>query len=213
MTAETNAETLLEVTGEPHEIKDIGAKLPLVPEETELETEASDLKRPRESKAFNHGTGKVTFVQALKLITASRATLSRYTNDGKLSFETDENGHKIYQVAELERVFGKLKAPETDEEVSENEPSNHEEPAKPDHETVLKLALLEQENQFLRERLEAEAEKAKREAQNAADWKLQAERVTLMLTHRPEPTPIPEAQPEASEQPKRKFLGIFGGGR
>lgn len=191
-------ETAPKIDEKPFEINGISANLPLVSEETEAVTEAEVSKKPRESHVFNHGTGKVTFVQALKLITASRATLSRYTKDGKISFETDDKGNKLYQVVELERVFGKLLAPETDETVSDEDDQDHEEQQQPNHETALKLALLEQENSFLRDR----AQRAENEAQS---WKQQAERATLILTDQ-------RAQPEPP-QPRRGILGAIFGGR
>ena len=190
-------ETAQKIDEKPFEINGISAKLPLVDEETNAETAAEVSKKPRESHVFNHGTGKVTFVQALKLITASRATLSRYTRDGKISFETDANGNKLYQAVELERVFGKLLAPETGETVSEVEGEDHEEPQQPDHETALRLALLEQENGFLRER-------AQRAEDEAESWKQQAERATLILTDQ-------RAQPATT--PKRGIFGAIFGGR
>lgn len=212
MTNETTSETVSDDEEKPFETNGLNAYSPLEHEETIPSQSQAVSKKPFETGVFNHGTGKVTFTQALQLITASKATLSRYSNDGKLSFETNEEGHKIYQVAELERVFGKLKSPETKETVSEEVQSNHLKPSEPDNETTLKLALLEQENHFLREK----AEHAQREAE---DWKQQATRAMLMLTHQPTPAapvaaqepPAPEPKPEPPTQPKKKFLGIFGG--
>lgn len=190
-----NPETITADTGKPLEISDLSVEPTLEPDETVS-------KKPRESNVYNHGTGYVTFVQALKLITASRATLSRYTNDGKIPFDTDERGRNIYQVVDLERVFGKLKSPDTDETVSEEEGGEQEKPEQPNHETALKLALLEQENRFLKEQ-NAELR------DNAEDWKQQAERAMLMLTHRPEPaTAVQPVQPEP-EPARRGFLGLF----
>ena len=201
MTTETTAE----VTEKPFEISTIGAKLPLVNEETASETDANSPKKPRESRVFNHGTGHVTFVQALKLITASRSTLARYANEGKLSFETDPKGNKLFQVTELERVFGKLKSPETDETSPADDEKDQLAPQEQDTETAVKMALLEQEIQFLREKAER-AEQMAQDAKISADqWRQQAERATLILTDQ-------RSQPEP-QQPKRGILGAIFGGR
>jgi hypothetical protein len=196
----------------PFETNEINEKPPLINEDTGLETDNISPKKPRESRVFNHGTGYVTFVQALKLITASRSTLARYANTGQVSFETDEKGNKLFQVIELERVFGKLKSFETDETNSVEGQKDHLTPQEIAADTTLKLALLEAENRFLKEKLEAEADKAKREAQNAEDWKNQCERMTLVLTHRPEPALTLEPELQTAPEPKKGFFGrLFGG--
>lgn len=200
MTDETTPETASEVTEKPNETSDLALE-PIVEPQNQVP------KKPRETKVYNHGTGYVTFVQALKLISASKTTLSRYTKEGRISYETDDKGTKWYQVVELERVFGKLNSPGTDEQVPDEDAGNHEEPSEPNNETALELALLKQENQFLRER----AERAETAAQ---DWKQHAERITLML---PQPKTVPETgeepTPEPQPEPKKSFLQRLLGGK
>jgi myosin heavy subunit len=205
MNEETTAETAQKGAEEPRETNGLSVEPEILAQDTKDETEVLVSKKPRETHVYNHGTGYVTFVQALKLITASKATLSRYTNDRKIPYVTDDRGNKLYQVVDLERVFGKLKSLETEVEVTDEEQGNHEKHIEPDHETALKLALLEQENKFLKE-------KAQRAEKEAADWKQQAERVTLMLTHRPETPAVPEVQPEPVPEAKQGFFSrLFGG--
>ena len=199
-----NTENSILEPKETNENSDLGVEP--VPE---LE-EAVSVKRV-ENYTYRGGTAFVGFTQALKLTGTSRATLHRYTQNGKLSFETDEDGHKIYQVIELERVFGKLKSPETEKPVSNEDERNQLETPDQDPETVLEMALLKAENERLRDKLEAEQQKAQLLAQSADDWKEQCQRMTLMLTHRPEPA----TAPEPTTAPQRRGLLrriLFGNG-
>ena len=63
---------------------------------------------------------KLNITQALKIADVSKPTLYRHLNQGKISYETDEKGRKVIDTAELERVYGQLKSPETDDTVSRN---------------------------------------------------------------------------------------------
>lgn len=55
---------------------------------------------------------KVGAQRAAELTGKSKSTITRAMKSHKLSFERDENGHRIVDVSELERVFG-LKKKET----------------------------------------------------------------------------------------------------
>jgi hypothetical protein len=171
----------------------------------------SETEKPEETANNSPAPYLVGLNEAARLTGASKTTILKYAEDGTLSYEFNAQKKKVYQVAELQRVFPKMKV----QNGSAKEQIDHDEPKEVPDNTAHKLELLEQENRFLKEKLEAEAEKASREAQNAQDWKNQCERMTLMLTHRPEPTPVPEPQatpePQPVAAPKRKFLGIFGG--
>lgn len=216
MSHENQPETSQEVTEKPLENSDLGAKPSLEPEETVSETEAASSKKPTENYTYRGGTAFVGFTQALKLTGTSRATLHRYTQSGKLSFETDEDGHKIYQVIELERVFGRLKSPETEQPVSSEGQRNQLETADEDPETTLKLTQLEAEKRQLEIQLAAEREKsrlleqiAEREKEEAEKWHDQAKRLSLML-----PAPATQTAPEPTSAPDKSkgFLRrIFGG--
>jgi DNA-binding transcriptional MerR regulator len=216
MNDENQPETSQEATEKPTENNDLSVKPSVEPQEVVSETEEISSKKPTENYTYRGGTAFVGFTQALKLTGTSRATLHRYTQNGKLSYETDEDGHKIYQVIELERVFGKLKSPETEEAVSNEGQRNQLETADQDHETTLKVAQLEAEKHQLEIQLAAEREKSRlleqiadREKEEAEKWHRQAERLSLMLpapatTTAPEPTPEPEKS-------KGFLRRIFGG--
>jgi DNA-binding transcriptional MerR regulator len=193
------------------ENNEIGAKLPPSREEKPfLETENSSVKT-LENYVFKDGKAFVGHSLALKLTGSNPATLHRYTKAGKLSYDKDENGHKIYQVAELERVFQKLKPMETSDNVSNEGEREQLKTTEADFENALKIANLESENRKLEILLEAEREKGRLLERNADDLR----QAMKMLTYRPEPVPQPTAQTqpiaEPAAQPKKKFLGIFGG--
>ena len=187
-----NTETIEKNSEKPNENNEIGVE-PVV----ELQDKVS--MKPIENYSYRGGTALVGFTQALKLTGTSRATLHRYTQNGKISFETNADGHKIYQVVELERVFGKLKTEEPEKESSKEQERNQTETVKPDHETTLKIALLEQENRFLKEQNE-------NLQQNTEDLR----RAMLMLTHKPKPQAV--SQPMQPTPPPKGFLArLFGG--
>lgn len=49
---------------------------------------------------------RVGATEAAKLTGKSRVTIQRAMKSGKISCEKDENGHRVVDVSELERVFG-----------------------------------------------------------------------------------------------------------
>jgi hypothetical protein len=51
--------------------------------------------------------------EAARLTGKNKATISRDTKSGKLSATVSDSGSKRYQVAELERVYGTLRNPDT----------------------------------------------------------------------------------------------------
>ena len=55
----------------------------------------------------------VTLSQAVKLTGKSKRTIQRYMASGKVSFRTNDKGHKEIDTAELVRVFGELSHPVT----------------------------------------------------------------------------------------------------
>ena len=118
---------------------------------------------------------------------------------------TDENGHKLFQIVELERIFGKLKSPETDEIGSIDDEKDHLAPHEQGNEIALKIAKLEADKQLLEALLDAEKEKGRLLEQNADDLRQSLK----MLTYRPQTTPA--AAPKQSQQPKGFLARLFGG--
>ncbi|MBV9470575.1 MAG: hypothetical protein JOZ57_15150 [Abitibacteriaceae bacterium] len=143
---------------------------------------------------------KVGLNEAARLTGASKTTILKYAEESKLSFELNPQGKKVYQVAELERVFGRLKTPTSSEEGQQD----HSEPPEIPPQTALEMALLKAEVRRLEDQNHLLAK-------NAEDWQQQAERLTLMLTHRPEPEPVPAPTTQSTPEPPKGFLQrLFG---
>jgi hypothetical protein len=151
--------------------------------------------------------------EGVRLSGVSKPTFLKYVEKGRFSPIINEQGRKVYQVVDIQRVFP-TGAKATSQSEGQTDPSLHKEKGGL---TAVQIALLKAENERLKEKLEAEQDKARLlvqiaddAKQNAEDWKLQAERATLMLTHRPEITAAPEAKPAATA-PKKRWR-LFGGG-
>jgi hypothetical protein len=151
--------------------------------------------------------------EGVRLSGVSKPTFLKYVEKGRFSPIINEQGRKVYQVVDIQRVFpAGTKA--TSQQEGQIDLSLHGETGGL---TAIQAALLKAENERLKEKLEAEQDKARLlvqiaddAKQNAEDWKLQAERATLMLTHRPEVTATAEAKPTAPA-PKKRWR-LFGGG-
>ena len=74
---------------------------------------------------------QLTRRQAEKVAGVSRATLARYVADGRLSASKDENGHNVYDAAELARVFSDSFDVKRLEEVETGEDPDSEQPKCP----------------------------------------------------------------------------------
>ena len=195
------------MTGEPIAAKQghsMTAALTTEPVQTEDE-------KPNDTAVKSPVPFKVGLNEAARLTGASKTTILKYAEEGKLSFEFNGAQKKVYQVAELQRVFGDLKV----QNGSAKGQQDQSEPEQLAENTAVKVAQLEGEVAKLQAVLEAEREKSRILAEvaekaelNADHWRGQADAVTRMLTHTPTATPEPEP-PAAS--PKKKFLGIFGG--
>lgn len=134
---------------------------------------------------------KYTLGTAAKATGKSRTAILRAISSGKMSAPKDENGHYQIDPAELFRVYGSVTGNSTDTE----EPERHA-----TQEVTPKLIkVLESTIEDLRRRLD-EAEEARKEA--AAETR----RLTLMLTHQPEPKP----KAEQIHPPRSLYEKLFG---
>jgi hypothetical protein len=111
---------------------------------------------------------QLTRRQAEKVAGVSRATLARYVADGRLSAAKDENGHNVYDAAELARVFSDSFNVKRLEEVETGEdPASEQLKCPPDTgDRDIRLAVLQVEKVHLeedRERLRAEIDRLRRE--------------------------------------------------
>jgi hypothetical protein len=50
--------------------------------------------------------------EAARLASKDQSTITRACQSGRLSFTKDENGNRMFDLAELERVYGPLRQPE-----------------------------------------------------------------------------------------------------
>ena len=57
-------------------------------------------------------TMQVGLTEAARLTGKDASTITRACNSGRLSFTKDEAGNRIFDIAELERVYGPLRTPE-----------------------------------------------------------------------------------------------------
>ena len=70
---------------------------------------------------------KITLSEALELVPVGRSKLYNDAADGTISTEKNKQGTKVVDVAELERVYGKLRNPQEDNETSKMDGHGHHE--------------------------------------------------------------------------------------
>ena len=93
---------------------------------------------------------KVSISEAARLTGKPRSTLHRHIKKGKVTKETDGQGNPVIDVAELERVYGKLQQAG----MEQNEATIQPAPPKTVSTDREELAVLRRENTLLREHLE-----------------------------------------------------------
>lgn len=117
---------------------------------------------------------QVGLIEAARITGKDPSTITRAVNNGKLSASQDGDGKRVFNVAELERVFGPLKV---------NGEAAHGAPALPGTDTHrLELEAAEREKALLKEHirlLEAQIEDLKADR---AKWQEQAGSITRLLT-------------------------------
>jgi len=142
----------------------------------------------------------VTLKKAIELTGKSKRTIQRYMSNGKLSYTTNVDGHKVIDVSELIRVFGELSPPVT----SEVRPS-----VTPD---LSPLGNVDIADQIAKAIVEAQAPLLKQIAELVG----QVENLANRLEHKPsEPEPEPKLEPELRypDKPKPKsYLDGLGFG-
>ena len=148
----------------------------------------------------------VTVKQAEKLTGKSRQTLWRDSKKGKVSVQKDDDGNNVYNVAELERVYGDLQQQVCNTDVT----------VLPD-ETSQDNSLLQQEISFLREKIES-LETTLSESKNREDLALEREKDLSAKLDKAQSTidkqtyllaDQREKSPEKPVERPKRFLGIF----
>ena len=104
----------------------------------------------------------LTFSQAAQVTTASRSTIYRYAQDGRISVVRLPNGKRGIDVTELERVFGPLKKLDTSQNISTKQVRITETQSNLSQERDEVVGLLRQQVEMLeRELTSAKEEKAR----------------------------------------------------
>ena len=152
----------------------------------------------------------IGLTEAAKLTGKSPSTITRRSNhkdsNKRLSFTANSNGDRLYDVAELERVFGKLRVP--DEEHAIVQKTDNAPPSNPLHEEI--ILGHQRENALLQEQitqLRAQVDDLK---QDRDEWRTQAKQSTLFLEdQREKETELKHALKEAQSAPevKRSWWG------
>jgi hypothetical protein len=117
---------------------------------------------------------QVGLTDAAKLTGKDNSTITRAANKGRLSFTTDASGNRLFDVAELERVFGPLKSPDEEEPIA----------AAPDNGRLLATVERAHETEvlLLKEHirlLQAQVDDLKADRER---WQQQAGQITRLLT-------------------------------
>lgn len=130
--------------------------------------------------------------QAARLTGKNKSVIWRDTNAGKLSSTQDGKGKTVYNIAELERVYGRLQDPTKTVEALAVVETEREAPSIEAERLALKLEFLERELSLVKDQM-SEIK------QDRDHWRSQAETVLRAL-----PAPA-----QASEQPERRGFWPF----
>ena len=104
----------------------------------------------------------LTFSQAAQVTSASRSTIYRYTQEGRISVVRLPNGKRGIDVTELERVFGPLKKSDTSQNIPTKQVRTAKTQADVSQERDEVIGLLHQQVELLeRELTNAKEEKAR----------------------------------------------------
>ena len=132
--------------------------------------------------------------QAARAAGKSRKTIQRHIKDGKLSASKVEDGLRWIDTAELQRVYGSLNAPDTDDAVSTKMDKSQSDAPQMTQVLESQIKRLEEEIKRLNERIDRDNEEYRQrmdDLRNDRDeWRKQAQ--TLLLTQgekRPEKQP------------------------
>lgn len=122
---------------------------------------------------------------AAKLTGRNASTITRAANQGRLSFHKDSAGRRVFDVAELERVFGKLRNPEEGTHSAEAVQNTNAHSAEfRMHERMhgAEKTALEREIELLRERMQEMKDQLDDMRDDRDHWRQQAETHIRLLT-------------------------------
>jgi hypothetical protein len=186
-----------------------------VAEETDA-TKPTTAKNEPTAVLMTQSGAYVGLNEAKRLTGKSKDTILRHAEKGTISWMLNDQKRKVYQVVDLERVFGFTTTPTSRDEGASNQNDQHDQ----EEPTAVELAVLREKLRHAEEMTRVYQDQAQRAEREAEDWKQQAAQAMRMLTYQPQPVendqndqpqPAPKLEPEPMPQPKKRFLGIFGG--
>jgi excisionase family DNA binding protein len=144
-----------------------------------------------------------TLGQAAKATGKSKPTIQRAIQSGRMSAKRNDDGSYLIDPAELHRVFPLVRGDGNDTgETKQSEPPGNERMLSGQIEVLRELLRqVEGERDDLRRRLDDEASERRKAAE-------EIRRLTLLLTHQPEPS-----RKESATSPGRLFEKLFGRGK
>jgi excisionase family DNA binding protein len=149
----------------------------------------------------------LTPVQASELTGRHRSTINRAIEKGHLSATRDEFGHYLIDPAELERVYGTLRNPDTRDQsrdVAEERDATTAEVAAParDVEVLLREMLQRERDERERERVGYERDRRAWDDERSRLW-------GLIERHTEQMKLLTDQRERASEQPRSRFARWF----
>ncbi|MBI1326248.1 MAG: entry exclusion 1 domain-containing protein [Alphaproteobacteria bacterium] len=140
------------------------------------------------SEETSSAPNKVGPQQAAKITGRSKSTIIRAMQNGKISFEVDEQGHRVIDLSELERVFGKAEPFSNVKKSSGRASSNANVQAEIERELQRAQEMIENERMKMRMRmLEDQTHMLRQQLDDAMaqrdQWQKQAQQVLLTSQH------------------------------
>ncbi len=145
---------------------------------------------------------KVGATEAEKLTGVNRSTIHRAMKSGKLSYETDENGHKKIDVSELERVFGLQQQGATPRNVAQR---CNDTPRNDARLLQTQLDAEREKNKLMQDRLSDKEARIGELESDRDHWRGQAEAVTHLLTDQRKESSEAEEREKAAQTEAEKL--------
>src|SRR5687768_17605260 len=140
---------------------------------------------------------RLNFTQAARMAGTTRAAVHRYVNEGKLSVIAEQDGKRVIDVAELERVFGKLKTPDT---VSHDSKTLHSDTSQITAILQAQIERLERQMDVLHQERDTERQAREREE---AEQRQERERLHSIIEKQTLLLPKPQEETLPKRQTKR----------
>jgi hypothetical protein len=153
--------------------------------------------------------------QAAKITRKNKSVIWRDEKAGKLSSKANGKGHKVYDIAELERVYGQIYDPAQDETAETVAGKVASDQTQPDIEAVklaLKLEFIERELSLIKDQL-TEIKTDRDHWRNQAETALRALPPPAVTAPQPEPEATVPVSATNNNQPKPSLWQRLTGAR